>query len=252
MSVGSGKLQAAHRGLIGVLHFGHDRREAAVAQAILGERERHHLVAAFAIEQLARRQPGLLEPGRVEIEPGQRPGDARIGVDRKTGRRAGDEERRGGIVAERRGSRRDFVQAAAIKTAAAKPGVDRRNPERQTRRIARHRHGDARLELGEQACPIGLGKGGNGLHKKVTTRMFPVCSDRVRQFVKLIEHSGHAVAARQHRRSVIFHEIGDLRTWPSARGPAKGNAALSDRLRAHPTIAAIGVNCCKHGRETRG
>ena len=109
MAVGSGKLEAAHRGLVGVLNFGHHSREAAIAQAILGERQRHHFVSALAIEQLAWWQPGLLKPGRVEIKPGQRPGDARIGIDGKPRRRAGDEERRGGIVAERRGGRRYLV-----------------------------------------------------------------------------------------------------------------------------------------------
>ncbi len=174
--VGGGQLKAPHRGLVGVLHFGNDSGKAAVAQAILRERKRHHLVPAFAIEQFVGRKPGLLEPGRVKIEPGQRPGDAGIRIGGKPGRCPCHEQGRGSVVAQRRRGGRDFVQATTVKAATAEPGIDRLNPERQQLRVACDRHGNTRLELGEQNCPIGLGKGGNGLHRGITTRTFPLCS----------------------------------------------------------------------------
>jgi len=175
-SVGGGQLEPPCGGLIGGLHFRHHRREAAVAQTVLGKRERHDLVPAFAVEQFSRRQPGLFEPGRIEIEPGQRPGDTRIGLGREARCGPGGEQSRGGIITQRRRGCADLVQAAAVKAAATQPCVDRLDPERQQRRTARHRQGDTRLQLGEQACAFSLGKGGIGQHKGITTRSFPLCS----------------------------------------------------------------------------
>lgn len=71
------------------------------------------------------------------------------------------------------------MQPAPVQPAMGQPAVNSFDPEGKHPRPARHRHGDPRLELGEQACAIRGGKGGFGVHKETTTRSFPLCSEEV-------------------------------------------------------------------------
>lgn len=126
-------MQASGSGLVRDLNLGDHGGEATVTKRILGESECHRLVLALEVEQLGSRQPGLFETGRVEIEAGERPSDIGAGRNGKPGRQTRDEQRRGGIVTERRRSGSDFMESGASYAARPEPTIERVDPERQHR-----------------------------------------------------------------------------------------------------------------------
>ncbi len=126
-AITGGKLEPAGRGLVGDLHLGDHCRKAAVAQCVLGQRQRHYIVTRLSIEQAVWPQPRLLKAWRVKVQPGQRPNRCTARLLSKSRRDAGDEQCGGGIIAKRRRTRTDLMERGSIEPAASQPIVQHLN-----------------------------------------------------------------------------------------------------------------------------
>ena len=124
-----------------------------MAQAILHERQDILVLATLGKDDPAGREPGLLETGRVEVEPGERPQDAaRCRQSRKQAAMPGDKQRRGGVVAQRGCCRRNLVQGGTVQASVGQPFVNVADTERKRRQRpethVRHALAQERHDLG--------------------------------------------------------------------------------------------------------
>lgn len=133
LTVASGELEAARGSLVGGLHLGNDARERTVAQAVLGHRQDVSVLRSLRIEDPVGAEPHLLQAGRIEIEPRQRPKHREAGPCCKSRCNSSGEQGRRGIVAQRRRSGCYLVQTSAIQAAIGKAVVERIDAERQRR-----------------------------------------------------------------------------------------------------------------------
>ena len=92
------ELEPARRGHVGA-HLADHGGEPAMAKRILHHRQDVLVLAGLGKEDPPGGRPACSRPGRVEVEPGQRPQDARPLPASRKRRRCPAKERRGGVVA---------------------------------------------------------------------------------------------------------------------------------------------------------
>jgi hypothetical protein len=118
----------------GAAHLADHRRQRAMANAFLHDRQSLFVIAAIGIENMIGRKARLSERRSEEIAPGERPKHlAAIPISaREAGGQGGNEERGGAIVVGRRAGRRRLVkpnsQAAAGETAIDVVDFERNRP----------------------------------------------------------------------------------------------------------------------------
>ena len=164
MPLGGGQLQASCRGHAGARHLADDGRQCPAAQAVLGERQHLGILPRFRIKEAVRRKASLLEPGCIEIEPGDGP-KHRAGCASEAGRQARREQGGGAIVAQCRGRRRDLVKRVGIEPLVGEPVVEPGDSERKRRPTARLGGGN----LSAQGCDL-LARRMCGQHEGIRLR----------------------------------------------------------------------------------
>ena len=90
-----------------------DRAGRAVAHSIFDDRQQGLLVMRFDVDDLCRRQAGLLDARSVEVVTAAGPKDRCTGGTGLTRSDAGEEDRSGRVVDERAGCGRDFMKRAS-------------------------------------------------------------------------------------------------------------------------------------------
>ncbi len=195
-----GKLEPARgRKAQGPRHLPHHRRQAAMAQPLFHHRQNLRFLPAFGVNQPVGTEPRLGQTGGEQIAAGKRPQyhPVRPG---KPGGDGGDEQGGGGIVAQGRTGRSDFVQPGHGQSARGEPVIDRLQPERQNPAAVTPlwTFDPAHLiaQFGQARLPGG-GRKGNGGHA-TRTLVFPICSASIQAESR---RSGHKAPARQARRA---------------------------------------------------
>ena len=101
-------------------------------ESLLHHRQHIVVAAAFGIDQLRRRQPGLGQRGREQVAFRKHPQDqARAG--QSAGRYARREQGRGGIVGQAGACSRQLMEGGNPQTPAGKLRIHARNAERKAR-----------------------------------------------------------------------------------------------------------------------
>ena len=142
-----------------------------MSQAVLHHREHIAILAPFRKDQTLGSEPDLLKSGGVQVEPAYHPQNSSVRRGCRSRRDAGNEKGRRSLVAERRSSRRDFVQGAAVETVLREPIVDLGHGEGQGRRLAGAHVGDRLPQVRQD-----LGSGSSLRHQADSTHSFAICS----------------------------------------------------------------------------